>query len=447
MTVKQIFNTSAELDYPTVLPTLDLDFANSKTLDPRITFTRASGGSYIGADGLIKYAGVNEPRFDHDPVTGECKGFLVEEGRTNLITGSNNFATDNVHYLITANSILSPEGDVNASKMTEKTTFDYKIFLKTYTCVPDRTYCHSLFVKAGERNTMRLKNTQPGDIGNTSIAVDMSTGKIIGVSGSPSNYGIIKYPNGWWRIYCTYVPTNTVAYFEIFLRNSTGSSLYTGDGSSGFYIYGAQVEEGNFPTSYIPTVGSTRTRSPDVAKINNANLQSVFPSSLWNENTFYAEAYRGTGTETNPMIFEGFTSVAGRDEVHTTLACTPTNNKIRSQVRQGNSRYEAATFSKDVFFNQKFKASVRTYSRTNESITIPPYSNYPSSIMSLDGTLVYNPFSSIARSDWNSLSELSIGCRQLYGQVNFGSFWNNSISRISLYPKALSDGQMNSLTA
>jgi hypothetical protein len=51
MAVKQVFNTSAELDFPNVLPTLDLDFANSKTLDPRITFTRASGGSYVGADG------------------------------------------------------------------------------------------------------------------------------------------------------------------------------------------------------------------------------------------------------------------------------------------------------------------------------------------------------------------------------------------------------------
>ena len=85
MTLKQIFNTSAELDYPTVLPTLDLDFANTKTLDPRITFTRASSGSYFGADGILKYAGVNEARFDHDPVTGESLGLLIEEQRTNSI--------------------------------------------------------------------------------------------------------------------------------------------------------------------------------------------------------------------------------------------------------------------------------------------------------------------------------------------------------------------------
>ena len=79
---------TTDLNYPDVRPTLDLNFARVKTLDPRITFTRSSGGSYVGADGLIKYAGVNEARFDHDPATGESLGFLVETTRTNLLSWS-----------------------------------------------------------------------------------------------------------------------------------------------------------------------------------------------------------------------------------------------------------------------------------------------------------------------------------------------------------------------
>jgi hypothetical protein len=71
-------SNTTELNYPKVRPTLDLNFARVKELYPIITFTRASGGSYVGADGLIKLAGVNEPRFDHDPYTGESLGFLVE---------------------------------------------------------------------------------------------------------------------------------------------------------------------------------------------------------------------------------------------------------------------------------------------------------------------------------------------------------------------------------
>ena len=61
-------------DYPTIEPSLKLDFANARALDPRITFTRASVATYVGKDGLIKTAGVNEPRFDHDPTTGESLG-------------------------------------------------------------------------------------------------------------------------------------------------------------------------------------------------------------------------------------------------------------------------------------------------------------------------------------------------------------------------------------
>jgi len=72
-------------DFPNVRPSLDLRFALAKKLDPRITFTRASSGTYFGPDGLMRTAGVNEPRFDHDPITGQSLGLLIEERRTNGI--------------------------------------------------------------------------------------------------------------------------------------------------------------------------------------------------------------------------------------------------------------------------------------------------------------------------------------------------------------------------
>ena len=70
-------------DYPTIEPSLRLDFANARALDPRITFTRASVGTYVGRDGLIKTAGNDEARFDHDPETLESLGLLIEESSTN----------------------------------------------------------------------------------------------------------------------------------------------------------------------------------------------------------------------------------------------------------------------------------------------------------------------------------------------------------------------------
>ena len=75
---------AATQDYPDLKPTLDLNFVATAKLDPRVTFNRLGCGSYYGRDGLVKFGTTNEPRFDHDPVTRECKGLLIEEQRQNM---------------------------------------------------------------------------------------------------------------------------------------------------------------------------------------------------------------------------------------------------------------------------------------------------------------------------------------------------------------------------
>lgn len=76
-------------DQPTKpVPLLNLNFAASKTLDPRTTFARASTGTYFDANGVMQTAAIDAPRFDTDPVTRESLGLLVEEPRTNLLLNS-----------------------------------------------------------------------------------------------------------------------------------------------------------------------------------------------------------------------------------------------------------------------------------------------------------------------------------------------------------------------
>ena len=70
-------------NFPNTRPSLNLNFARSKTLDPRITFSRTSAGTYVDDNGFIKTASADEPRFDHDHTTGESLGLLVEEARSN----------------------------------------------------------------------------------------------------------------------------------------------------------------------------------------------------------------------------------------------------------------------------------------------------------------------------------------------------------------------------
>ena len=106
--------------YPEEGPTLNLNFAGSRTLDPRITFTRtqttSNGSTYTGRDGLVKYAGPNEPRFDHRYVNGEIEslGLLIEEQSTNSLLYSNDFSQNswikqNSHPVPTQD-VIGPDG-------------------------------------------------------------------------------------------------------------------------------------------------------------------------------------------------------------------------------------------------------------------------------------------------------------------------------------------------
>ena len=93
------------------VPSFDLQLADNKSLVDSVTganlvsFTRASTGTYVGSDGLIKTAATNEARFDHNPTTGESLGLLVEEARTNLLLNSATLSTQSITVAAAANTL------------------------------------------------------------------------------------------------------------------------------------------------------------------------------------------------------------------------------------------------------------------------------------------------------------------------------------------------------
>jgi hypothetical protein len=283
MAVKQVFNTSAELDYPTVLPTLDLDFANTKTLDPRITFTRASGGTYVGADGLIKLAGVNEARFDHDVLTGESLGLLIEESRTNLIVWSENpesefFQPEQVSF--NSNVTIAPDGNQTADKFIIPNGALGGSIAQGTTILSGATMTGSIFVKYSDLDRVELvllsnNNTTPYaratiNPQNGSITTAVSTAN----GGTNASASVVSYPNGWYRFSVTVTyPAVTLGGIRITTTDSAGS---LGDGIKGTFVWGAQLEQGSFPTSYIPTQASTRTRAADNASITGKNFSEWY---------------------------------------------------------------------------------------------------------------------------------------------------------------------------
>jgi hypothetical protein len=235
-----------------------------------ITFTRATGGGRFNASGQYEWLPANEPRFDYDPVTKAVKGLLIEEQRTNLLTYSEQF--DNGSWLMTRASVspnhaLAPDGTLTADKLIEGAVTGGKYVYKGGSVTEGVAHTLSVYAKAGERNYIEVSAF------NTPSALprfDLTTGAVTVANANAIATSATPCKDGWWRLSVTVIPTVTGNMFFGFtvVDTATGTSGYTGDGTSGIYIWGAQLEAGAFPTSYIPTTTAQVTRAADVASVN-----------------------------------------------------------------------------------------------------------------------------------------------------------------------------------
>lgn len=131
------------------------------------------------------------------------------------------------------------------------------------------TYTFSVFLKQAERRygTIWFDSTSiaEGLYYGAGTYFDLQTGTI--AAGSETR--IVSYPNGWHRLYLTATPTVTTTFrLQIAIGTPNNASdgagsaayQYTGNGSAGFYVWGAQLEKGRATSPYVQTVASTVTR-------------------------------------------------------------------------------------------------------------------------------------------------------------------------------------------
>ena len=272
-----------------VLPNLALDFTTA-SLDGRITFTRSGATStVVNSSGLIEVVGVDTPRFDYDPVTLACKGLLIEESRTNLKTYSESFGdatgwNTKSNASISADATTSPDGNTTADKLVEGTgtaTQHYVASTNQVSVTSGSTYTLSVFAKAAERSWIRFYSDAALPFGGAYF--DIGNGAV-GTVSSGNTASIEDYGGGWYRCIITATATSTgAAYFAVRLATANGVQTYDGDGSSGAYLWGAQLEAGAFATSYIPTTTAQVTRTADVATMTGTNFSDWFNAS---EGTF-----------------------------------------------------------------------------------------------------------------------------------------------------------------
>jgi len=231
-------------------------------------FSRGSNATVINKDGLIETVGSGEPRIDYKD---NSKGaLLLEPSRTNIITQSEAF--DNAYWTKSGSSVVggfaSPSADspLGAFKLVEGTSNAKHFIVRNNLFTPDGlTRDYSIFVKEGERRYIYITNVTTLNNDINCVVFDTRNGVFTNTNDITYilNRNVTALSNGWYRIDFT-SNTNSGAYDNFYIGISSSETMsgvsYQGDGTSGIYIYGAQIEQGSYATSYIPTQGGVVTR-------------------------------------------------------------------------------------------------------------------------------------------------------------------------------------------
>ena len=256
-----------------VLPNMALDFTTG-SLDSRITFTRTGNtATVINSSGYVVPINADLPRFDYNPLTLACNGLLIEESRTNLITYSSdltNAAWVTQRATISGNATTAPDNTLTADKLVEDTTVtnNHRVYRGSFVL---GTYTFTIFAKAGERSTLQIDQETGG--GSRFLLTGSGTATATGAN----TVAITQLANGWYRCTTTFTTTGI---FNIYLSLNNGTTnFYTGNGTSGLFLWGGQLELASFATSYIPTVAATVTRNPDVAVMTSTNFSDWYTAT------------------------------------------------------------------------------------------------------------------------------------------------------------------------
>jgi Concanavalin A-like lectin/glucanases superfamily len=250
-------------------PTLDLVFSGP-TLDPRLTFTRASTATYFNAAGVMQTAATNAPRFDYDPVTHVLRGLLIEEQRTNLMLQSADVSNATVWQdagiapaaapVVTANQMASPDGTMTAARVAfpaVSVANSGSVIAQPFTATAAQYSC-SVWLK--------------GSVGGEQIYIMM-----YGVS------ALLCTLTTSWQRFTLSLPalTATTWFFQIGVDLRDGAQ--TSKPACTIYVWGAQVELGAFATSYIPTTAAAVTRALEDCWMSTGAWFNAAASTLFGE--------------------------------------------------------------------------------------------------------------------------------------------------------------------
>ncbi len=344
------------------------------------------------------------PRIDFtDNIDGHL---LLEPQSTNLVTYSEDFSQWSANNAtITQNALTSPDGTVNADKIIAISTIaQHRVDFTSSNAIGSTSF--SFFAKSAEYNSCW------GRIGLDSGFFDLENGLTSANVGITSN--IVDYGNGWYKCTITKASSSANEVCRINITTSyTTTADFLGDNTSGIYVYGAQHEELSYPTSYIPTNGSTVTRDADTCT--GAGEAADFNGS---EGVLYAEI--------NPIAVKsnsGYIGLLGASTAHRVILGLPANsNDVTYFVVSGTT---IANQSYDIGdMNQYLKIALK-YKQDDFALWV-------------NGTEVLT--------DTSGTPDVDITHLGFYGYTTNQPFYGK-VKAIRAYKEALSDSELTTLTS
>jgi hypothetical protein len=285
-----------------IVPGSTINFTNLMIEDVSGT-GRTTPSEYVSV-GVLTYpfhgAGVDGVKYvttAQEPLT--ARGLLMEEPITNqqLQSQSMGSAPWTVGQATIPSYGLAPDGTYTAAFLREDATASapHYVAFGAATYAPSTTYTRSIYAKAGTRTWFALQAVNLANVW-MSAYFNLTAGTVPTIGGVGCTATIVPVGGGWFRCTMTY-PSGTGATASndaVLMGDASGNPSYNGDGTSGLYLWGAQLEALDHATSYIPTAGTTVARSADRAEI--TSLPAMTPgvysrTNWWNASagTLYAE--------------------------------------------------------------------------------------------------------------------------------------------------------------
>ena len=382
---------------------------NSTTTTENVLFTKRPGSTnqfylwgvqveegstatdYIPTGATISGA----PRFDHDPVTGESLGLLIEEARTNLVTYSEqlNQWGRGPNTTVTTNAATAPDGTNTADRLQMSASGGTYAGSNNF-ILNGRTYTGSVYVKA----------VTPG----TNDQFTLSFG-----GESPVNATSTFTATGeWQRFEATKTPSLSSA-TRPFVINNEGDNF-----AVDIYVWGVQVEEASFATSYIPTTSSQVTRAADVVEITGTDFSSFYNQS---EGTVFAE-------------YNVLRDKTGFSQFIYDFSDGTNNNAIR-QFKRSNNNETVSTARTNGNIQGRIEGNTNT-----------PFNERYKTAYALDGTDAQRAIKGIASSEFG-VSMPTVDRLRLGGRQDNTFLANCHISRFVYFPTRLTDALLQAITS